>query len=223
MVAVSAKRIETLRMRHRAWLSRLGLLDRPWLIFGSAPNPTLPAGLAAQSARIDINNAGRTAAALGLGPADLTFRTQRKSWDEWPDLETRAMIWTHRGPKLLMHWDMRRNSNARVGTLKRWPRGEREMIVEYVAGASLTGTGKWEKATTGIAATCYGLFVGIPRIVLAGISLDSGGHSYDNLARERRQIDEDAFVLEHIRHRPELFATEPALIEGAGLKAWPPC
>jgi hypothetical protein len=218
----SPKQMEALRARHRAWLSTLGLLDKPWLIIGSAPDPTLPPGLVAQSARIDINNAGRTAAALGLGRADLTFRTQRKSWAEWPDLDTRAMIWTHRGPKLLMLWEMHRKSNAKVGVLKRWPRGEREEIVEFVTGASLAGTGQWEKATTGIAAACYGLFVGVPQIVLAGISLDAGGHSYDTLHRERRQVGEDAFVLEHIRDRPELLSTEPALIERAGLKPWPP-
>ena len=213
-------RIEKLREDHRAWLRTLGILDRPWLVFGSAPEPALPAGLVKAAARIDINNAGRTAAALGLGPADLTIRTQRKSWAEWPDLNTRALLWTHRGPTLLMRWEMLRKSKAVVGTLRRWPLGEREEIVEHVASASLDGIGKWEKATTGIAAACYGLFVGVPEIVLAGISLDASGHSYDTLKRERRQIDEDAFILEHIRSRRELSTTETVLMEQAGLRRW---
>ena len=195
-------------------------MHKPWLIFGSAPNPTLPSGHLADWARIDINNAGRTAAALGLGRADLTIRTQRKSWAEWPDLDTRALLWTNRWPKLLMYMEMRRKSRAQVGVLKRWPRGERERIVEHVIGASLTGVGQWEKATTGIAAICFALFVGVPRIVVAGMSLDANGHSYDKLARERRQINEDAFALDRLHDRPELFTTENTLVESARLRRW---
>ena len=211
-----------LRAGHRSWLDELGILDKPWLILGSAPNPTLPPGLAAQSARVDINNAGRTAAGLGLGGADLTIRTQRKSWEEWPDLKTRALLWTHRWPKILMHLEMRRKSRAEVGVLRRWPRGERERIVEHVIGASLTGVGQWEKATTGIAAICYALFVGVPQIVVVGLSLDTGGHSYDGLARQRRQVDEDAFALGLLRNRPELFTTETVLAERAHVRRWTP-
>ena len=88
--------LDTLRESHRSWLGELGILHKPWLIFGSAPNPTLPDGDPKRWARVDINNAGRTAVALGLGRADLTIRTQRKSWAEWPELDSRALLWTHR-------------------------------------------------------------------------------------------------------------------------------
>ena len=73
-------RLGMLRENDRAWLDELGILHKPWLIFGSAPNPTLPSGHLSEWARVDINNSGRTAAGLGLAGADLTIRTQRKSW-----------------------------------------------------------------------------------------------------------------------------------------------
>lgn len=213
--------LESLRNKHQAWLRKLGLLDRPWLVFGSAPDPTLPADLLSRAARIDINNAGRTAAALGLGPADLTVRTEKKPWSEHPDLDTRALLWIHRGPTLLMRWEIHRKANAKIGVLRRWSRKEREAIVDAIAGEAVAGIGNWGKATTGIAATCYGLFVGVPQIVLCGISLNAAGHSYNDVNRARKQIDEDAFVLGRIRTRPELFTSESSLAKATGLKLWP--
>jgi hypothetical protein len=212
--------LNALRREHRAWLSDLELLDRPWLILGSAPNPTIPAKLLDRAARIDINNAGRTASALGLGPADLTIRTEKKSWTEHPDLDTRALLWIHRGPLLRMRWEIYRKTNAKIGRLRRWSRKHREAIVDNVAGEAVAGTGNWGKATTGIAAACYGLFVGVPEVVLCGISVNSAGHSYDDLNRARKQIDEDLFVLQRAKGRPELFTSEPAFAEGVGLRLW---
>lgn len=214
---MNRSQLETIRDRHRLWLQGLGILDRPWLILGSAPNPAVPAALAARSARIDINNAGRTAAAMGLGPADLTLRTEKKSWTEHPDLDTRALLWVHRRP-LLMRWELWRQSRARIDELRRWTAEEREAIVDAVIGDAVAGTGKWGKATTGVAAICYGLFVGVPQIVVAGFSVDQAGHSYDTLNRARRQVDEDLFVLERVRDRPELSTTETDLAERAGLR-----
>jgi hypothetical protein len=215
---VNSSQLETIRDRHRLWLRQLGILERPWLILGSAPDPTVPPSLAARSARIDINNAGRTAAALGLGPADLTIRTEWKSWAEHPDLESRALLWVHSRSLLVMRWEMWRRSNARVGELRRWTAQEREAIVDAVIGDAVAGIGRWGKATTGVAAICYGLFVGVPEIVVGGFSVDQAGHSYDTLNRARRQVDEDLFVLERIRDRPELSTTEPDLAGRAGLR-----
>lgn len=211
--------LDKLRRQHRKWLRRRGLLDRPWLIFGSAPDPTLPMELAQRCARIDINNAGRTADALGLGAADLTIRTEAKPWAEHPDLRTRAMLWVHPGSLLRMRWHIFRKTKARVGALRRWSREEREAIVDEIVGKPLGGVGDLGKATTGVAAVCYGLFVGVPEIYICGFSISSG-HSYDERNRARKQIEEDLFAFEQLRARPQLWTTEPALSEQVGLRLY---
>jgi hypothetical protein len=213
---------EKLREKHRKWLDPLGALDRPWLVLGSAPGPTLPAELVASSARIDINNVGRTAAALGLGRADLTIRAHRKSWAEHPDLDSKGLLWVSDYPTLWMRWQLSRQKRARVDHLRSWHRKERDAIVEFVVGEPMEGVGNYGKATNGVAAACYGLFLGIPRIVLAGISAGLPGHSYDSLNRPRRQVEEDIFVLERIGRRRELMTTEATLAAAVDIALWKP-
>ncbi|HVW57415.1 MAG TPA: hypothetical protein VHC00_17195 [Rhizobiaceae bacterium] len=214
--------VEKLREKHRNWLGPLGVLGRPWLVLGSAPGPTLPAELIAESARIDINNVGRTAAALGLGRADLTIRAHRKSWTEHPDLDSKGLLWVSDYPTLWMRWQLSRQKRARVDHLRSWHRKERDAIVEYVVGEPMEGVGNYGKATNGIAAACYGLFLGVPRIVLAGISAGLPGHSYDSLDRPRRQVEEDIFVLERIGKRRELMTTEATLAAAVDMALWTP-
>ena len=213
---------EKLRAKHLDWLGPLGVLDRPWLVLGSAPGPTLPAELVAESARIDINNAGRTAAALGLGRADLTIRAHRKSWEEHPALDSKGLLWVSDYPTLWMRWQLSRQKRARVDFLRSWRRKERDAIVEFVVGEPMEGIGNYGKATNGIAAACYGLFLGVPRIVLAGISAGLPGHSYDSLDRPRRQVEEDVFVLERIGKRRELMTTEATLAAAVDIALWTP-
>lgn len=222
MAAMKQSEAERLRARHRDWLGALGLMDRPWLVLGSAPGPTLPAEVVAGSVRIDINNAGRTAAALGLGRAGLTIRAHRKSWDEHPDLDSKGLLWVSDYPTLWMRWQLSRQKRARVDHLRCWPRKERDTIVECVVGEPMEGVGSYGKATNGIAAACYGLFVGVPQIVLAGISAGMPGHSYDSLDRPRRQVEEDIFVLERIGKRSQLMTTEATLAAAVGMALWAP-
>jgi hypothetical protein len=173
-----------------------------------------------ESVRIDINNAGRTAVSLGLGRAGLTIRAHRKSWEEHPHLDSRGMLWVSDYPTLWMRWQLSRRKQAHVDHVMSWHRRERDRIVEFVVGEPMLGVGDYGKATNGIAAACYGLFVGVPRIVLAGISAGMPGHSYDSLDRPRRQIEEDIFVLERIGRRRELMTTEATLAAAVGMTLW---
>ena len=68
--------LDEIRDDHRSWLRSHGLLERPWFVLGSAPNPTIPPGIADRAALICINNVGIAASRLGLRPADLTFRNK---------------------------------------------------------------------------------------------------------------------------------------------------
>jgi hypothetical protein len=47
------------------------------------------------------------------------------------------------------------------------------------------------------------------------------GHSYDQLQRRRRQVDEDAYVLERLKEHPAVFTTEADLAAETGLRLWP--
>jgi hypothetical protein len=210
------------RERQRRWLSSLGLLEKPWFILGSAPLPTLPPELLKTHARVDINNAGRTADLLGLGPADLTFRKKSKPWSEHPALRTRGLIWYNTVPAVMLRLRLLTLPKARVGKIMKATRGERERIVENVANANPHEIGDRGKVTNGVAALCYALYVGVPQVVLTGMSLSKDGHSYNEVNRARRQVEEDAFILDKLKDRPEVLTTEPDLARDTGIRLWMP-
>ncbi|ORE97153.1 putative membrane-anchored protein [Aurantimonas sp. 22II-16-19i] len=207
---------------HGAWLDGLGIRDRPWLILGSAPDPTVPPELFPSHARIDINNAGRTAAALGLGRADLTLRAKKKSWAEHPHIDTRGLLWIHTAPRFLLRPLLINKPYDHIGRVAPLRRRDREAMVTHVSGASVEMIGDLGKVTNGVAAICYGLLLGVPEIVVAGISLSKTGHSYDDLGRVRRQVEEDAVILDRLRTEPRVSTTEDDLAETAGLRRWRP-
>jgi len=62
--------------------------------------------------------------------------------------------------------------------------------------------------------------MGVPAVVLAGISLSKAGHSYDDRGRNRRQVLEDAFILERLSQDTRLSTTETDLAREAGLTLW---
>jgi hypothetical protein len=210
------------RERQRQWLSELGILDKPWLIFGAAPSPTIPEGILASHARVDINNAGLKAQSLGLGRADLTIRKKSKSWKEHPTLSTRGLLWYHRRPTWMLKAQLLMMPKVHVDSVMKVTRTERDAVVDIVAGKDVRSTGDVGKASNGIGAVCYALFVGVPEIVLCGISLSKQGHSYNELAKARLHVSEDALVLSRLNTRPELFTTEADLATERGIKLWRP-
>ncbi|WP_133170038.1 hypothetical protein [Kumtagia ephedrae] len=218
--AIVSRDLERIAVRHMQWLDELGIRHKPWLIHGSAPNPTIPAEIAHSHARIDINNAGRTAAALGLGRADLTVRARKKSWEEHPHIDTRGLLWMHTWPPALLRLQLIGKPYDHIGSLMSLKRPERDAIVTHVAGVSVRAVGDLGKVTNGVAMICYAMLMGVPEVVVAGISLSKVGHSYDQQGRPRRQVEEDAFILERLRSRAELFTTEQDLASDAGLKLW---
>jgi hypothetical protein len=207
------------REQQRRWLAELGILDRPWLIFGAAPSPTLPDGILDTHARIDINNSGKTAQRLGLGPADLTFRKASKSWAEHPTLHSRGLIWYRSAPLLMLRLQLLLMRQVRVSSLMKFGREERDTIVDLVSGVKLDNVGRG-KVTNGVSAACYAIYVGIPEVVLCGISLSQNGHSYNGKGSTRAQVEEDALVLSHIKENACLSTTEEDLSSAAGVRLW---
>ncbi|WP_027997459.1 hypothetical protein [Sinorhizobium arboris] len=216
-MTIEPEALEKLREKHRRWLSRLGILDKPWLILGSAPSPTIPPDLIGYCARVDVNNAGKTANALGLPPADLTFRKRKKSWEEHPHVRTRGLLWLHTKPIWVMYLKLLAMPHVRYKSLMRATKDEREAIVDIVSGGLPSDIGEVGKVTNGVAALCYALFMGVPSVTLAGFSVTKMGHSYDDKGKTRRQIAEDTYVLTQLRDRGNVFTTESELSEHIGL------
>ncbi|WP_152048418.1 hypothetical protein [Aureimonas psammosilenae] len=210
--------LDRFKRRREAWLRKLKLLDRPWLILGAAPTPTLPPDLFRTHARIDINNAGKTAAELGLGRAALTFRASKKSWLEHDKIDTEGLIWLRDRPTRFIRLYLLDKPYRHIGHVSALTRFDRDEIVRLVSGMSLKEIGDLGKVSNGVAAACYGLLFGVPEVVLAGISLTQTGHSYDQLGRHRLQVEEDRLVLSHFAGDPRVATTEPELAELTGLR-----
>jgi len=215
-------RLIAIREAHRAQMDRLGLLRRPWVLLGGAPEPAMPEALRMSHARVDINNSGLAAKRFGWGPADLSVRRPVESWDVFPDLEARAMLWFSPRPRWRQRWKLLRQRKARIAALVSLHPDDREAINLALLGAEMTSIGELGKPSTGIAALCYGLFIGVPEIVLSGFSFARVGHSYDTLARPRWQIAEDRFALEKLRAHPGVATSEPELAADLGLRLWRP-
>ncbi|WEX75219.1 hypothetical protein PYH37_000600 [Sinorhizobium numidicum] len=215
-MTIDSGAMESLRDNHRRWLTKLGILEKPWLILGSAPSPTLPQDLIEYCARVDVNNSGKTANALGLPPADLTFRKKKKSWEEHPYVRTRGLLWLHTRPLWSMRLKLLLKPNVRYTSLMRATKSEREAIVDLVSGGLPPEVGEVGKVTNGVAALCYALYMGVPSVTLAGFSLTKMGHSYNDDGRLRRQIAEDRYVLMRLQNRGNVFTTEADLSEEIG-------
>ncbi|MBP0614965.1 hypothetical protein [Jiella mangrovi] len=202
---------------HKRWLKPLGILEKPWLVLGSAPDPTVPTELLGSHARIDVNNAGRTAQTMGLGRADLTVRAKKKSWEEHPHTDTRLLLWIHTVPGPLLPLLLIGKPYDHIGKVRPLRRRDREQIVLEVSGISLESIGDLGKVTNGVAIACYGLLLGVPKVVLAGVSLSKVGHSYDQLGRRRRQVQEDRAVLTALAGNPRLATSEADLAADVGI------
>ncbi|KAB0682763.1 hypothetical protein [Aureimonas leprariae] len=207
----------------RRWLGGLDMLDRPWYVLGGAPQPTLYPELARSYARVDINNSGLTADRLGLGPADLTIRRAKVNWTVHPTLSTHGLIWFTRTPASLLRLRLAtKHRRVTAGSVMRIAKPDRFKVVAAVIGAEVRSVGSHGYPSNGIVAACYGLYFGVPEIVLTGVSLARQGHSYDTLNRPRRQVEEDTFALARLAGNARVATTEPELADATGMRLWTP-
>ena len=155
---------------------------------------------------------------LGLGRADITFRSKKKSWEEHPNLDTNALVWVHDRSNWVARLILTRKPLRHVGTMRVIRRRTRDMAVIQQSGVSLIDVGELGKVTNGVAAACYGLALGVPKVTLCGLSLRDVGHSYDQKGRRRRQLDEDLLVLRALAADERVSTTEHSLAEDAGIR-----
>ena len=208
--------LDRIRESERRWLRRHGLLDRPWFILASAPGPTVPPGITDRAALICINNAVATAARMGLPQADLTFRAGHKEWSSAAGCRMPLVLWL--SDDLLRFYRRKYGSGATVGRFRMMRHPVRGRITTHVLGNDLGAIGEKHKPSTGIFAVLYGLFLGVPEIVLSGVSVDQDGYSYGSLPGKQLHRGEDLFALKHISAAyPSVSTTEANLSRETGI------
>lgn len=204
------------RWQQRRWLRQRRLLDRPWLILGAAPDPSIPPDLPKDAAHVYVKYAGRSAASLGLPDGDLTFLLQKSGAAETEGLALRSVLrMGHRTPAKAA---IRKFLPLALGAEFPLTHRERDDFIVATLGSLFGGIGQEKRPSNGVALICYAIAMGIPQIIVAGLSLEVDGYAYDTAARTRRHLPEDQAALERIAAlHPQVVTTEPGLHRLTGL------
>lgn len=202
---------------HRRWLGRHGLLDRPWFILGSAPDPTLPAAMPADAVHVHVKYAGRSAAALGLPPGDVTLLLHKTEPSDLDGVTLKNVL--RLGRRAPVRSRLKRLAPFVTFREQDLTNRERDAFFLAVVGSLFEGVGREERPSNGLAMICYALAVGAPQAIVAGLSLEAHGYAYDTSARPRRHQPEDRAALAEIaaRYGRRVVTTEPALARASGL------
>jgi hypothetical protein len=205
--------------RHRAWLERAGLLHRPWFFLASAPDPTIPPLLPPNAARIYIKWAGHTGKKLGLPQPDLLFVNDYNLRPQTSDLNChRVLALTAKRKKVIFDRFRRLNPFA-SNSLKHITDAERDWILDTVVGDAFRGKGDMPRPSNGIALIAYGLLLGVPQIIVSGMSLTDNGHTNPTRKKHQRlhkEEDHASFVY-FAENFPGVSTSEPELSELTGL------
>lgn len=205
----------------RDWLKRRGLVNRPWLILGAAPKPTIPEPLPTNVAHVHVKYSGHSAVKNGMPPADLTLLLHKTTAKDVAGLEIRDVL------------RMRRRLSRLTRLYRRFgwagfqesviTHDERDQFILRVAGSLFASGGRDERPSNGVAMICYALAMGVPQIVVAGVSLEADGYDYDPTIRNRRHQAEDRAALREIARRGlPVETTEAGLAEITGLPLYRP-
>jgi hypothetical protein len=98
---------------------------------------------------------------------------------------------------------------------------QRSKLTYHVLGQHAAISSGHDKISNGVFAALLAIYSGARPVVLAGISLSKGGHSYNNLNTERYHVNADAAALSLANRRGlPLFAADRDLAEESGLSVW---
>ncbi|MEF2553830.1 hypothetical protein VQ042_21205 [Aurantimonas sp. A2-1-M11] len=212
---VIARDFAKLSARHAAWLGARGLTGGPWFILGSAPDPHVPDLFPPRTAHIHVKYAGRAARQNGLPPGDLTFLLTKTKPEEIAGLSLDSILRLCKRHSLLTR--LRRDLPFLKAKECALTDRERDAFIIGTLG-TLFGGGDEIRPSNGVALIAYAIAVGIPQIIVAGISLDSDGYAYDRSVRTRRHLAEDRAALAVVAERyPQVTTTEPGLSRATGM------
>lgn len=205
--------------RHRLWLDRGGLLHRPWFLMGSAPHPNLPESFPFSSAHIYIKYAGQAGKRLGLPEPDLLYVNENRFQDQTDGLNChRILSLTPKDRRVILD-RVRSRLPFFNPSIMRISGNERDWVFKTVLGDTFKGVGQCKHPSNGIALIAYALLLGVPRIVVAGMSLTEDGHSNPRRTKNHRLHKEEdrASFIHFARHFPAVMTSEPELSELTGI------
>lgn len=201
---------------HRTWAGHRGLLDRPWFMLGSAPSPKIPAVFPERSAYVYIKYAGHSARKRGLPDADLTLLLTKTEPRQIAGLTTANVLLM--GTSFPISASMKRLVNRNRSRQGELYRRERDEFIIRTLGSLFAGVGTEKRPSNGISLLCYALALGVPQIIIAGMSLESDGHDYTETVKRRRHIEEDRAALQKVaRIYPIVSTSEEGLHRLTGL------
>lgn len=201
---------------HRRWLKRRGLLDRPWYIMGAAPSPTRPASIPDDTAYVYIKQSGRSAKKLGWPDADLTFLLKKTPMESLEGIALGHVIRKGRNREWLAK--LKRLVYQAFEKECELTAVERDSYVIHTLGSLFRGIGVEERPSNGIAIVCLAIAMGVPKIIIAGVSLDTDGYEFDPTAQIRRHVAEDrAALIEMAKRHPNVFTSEQSLHAASGI------
>lgn len=218
--------------RDAAALERNVRFERPTLVLGSAPNPSLPVGWSRADPLVTINAAQVSAEALGLGDPTLTVLSVTVLGTSVNSGEVLRVLAGRRTGNLLAvsHPDEWARDGGklddigyRAGRVFRVTTRRRGRVVLDATGEDAgRGDPNDVKVSNGVYAVCQVLALGAPQVVVAGFSL-SGGHSYNALGRGRLHVGPDARAFASLAARwpQRLFAASDAVATDLQLPLWP--
>jgi hypothetical protein len=208
------------KRRHHRWLQRGGLLDRPWLFFASAPDPTLPASLPPNTAHVYIKFAAIAGRARGMAEPDLIFVNDYNVERQTQGLKChRVLSLTGKNRKIVLDRILH-GLPFQQSRPMHLSEGERDMICRAVLGSAFQGVGRMIRPSNGIALICYALLFDVPQIIVSGMSLTDEGHSNPGrkkFQRLHKEEDRASFAF-FAQHHPAVMTSEPELAALTGLQ-----
>ncbi|MDQ6436492.1 hypothetical protein RB623_20780 [Mesorhizobium sp. LHD-90] len=199
--------------RHRRWLERAGLLDRPWLFFASSPSATLPSSLPPRTAHIYIKFSGFAGRARGLAEPDLILVNDHHIDRQTAGLRCHRLLALTPKDRKVVADRFRHRIPFLEPRLMHLSDSERDLICGAVLGDAFRGVGKMVRPSNGIALICYAILFDIPKIIVSGMSLTDDGHSNPHRKKfQRLHKEEDQASFAHLATRfPSLSTSEPEL------------
>jgi hypothetical protein len=219
---VESDKLAEFRRYQLRWLAAAHLLDRPWFIFASAPNPTLPTNLPKDCAHVYINFSGQEAKARKMPSADLILIKRKRRAEQLRGLRAARVIQVSQYQLDVDRYRLLQRLCRYRLPMMRVSKPERKRLAHGIIGDVFSGVGDDGNLSNGAILVLYAILMGVPQIILAGFSVTKNGHSHTNdLTRFRMHKEEDSecfkFVAANYDH---VSTTEMDLHNSTGLRLW---
>lgn len=210
--------------------SSRGQLNQPFIVLGSAPNPTLVDGQLKGAKLVCVNASGYCAAKLGLPTPDLTVMSgymvqkttdtvKATTRESIRNLKTTELVWIERGVSFADAKGRLAGLDYKYEKLKLINHQQRSRIISAVTGKNLGEESGDKKISTGLFAVSLAFYRGASQVVLTGISLNTGGYEYFSTDQPRKHIAADKQVISAMKRLGlPIKTSEPSLAIETGIE-----